>query len=79
MSYIYGVAANASKWQMGFNLAFKGLIYRFSKHNQMPNFMKFRPVGADLFHADGQTSTKLIVAFRSFTNVPPPKMISLTS
>jgi hypothetical protein len=25
MSYIYGAAANASKWQMGFNLAFKGL------------------------------------------------------
>jgi hypothetical protein len=23
--YIYGAAANASKWQMGFNLAFKGL------------------------------------------------------
>jgi hypothetical protein len=26
MSYIYGAAANASKWQMGFNSAFKGLI-----------------------------------------------------
>jgi hypothetical protein len=25
MSYIYGAAANASKWQMGFNSAFKGL------------------------------------------------------
>jgi hypothetical protein len=25
MSYIYGAAANASKWQMGFNAAFKGL------------------------------------------------------
>jgi hypothetical protein len=23
--YIYGAAANASKWQMGFNSAFKGL------------------------------------------------------
>jgi len=28
--------------------------------------MKIRPVGADLFHADGQTDkTKLIVAFRN--------------
>jgi hypothetical protein len=27
MSYIYGAAANANKWQMGFNLAFKGLNY----------------------------------------------------
>jgi hypothetical protein len=26
MSYIYGAAANASKWQMGFNSAFKGLL-----------------------------------------------------
>jgi len=29
--------------------------------------MKVRPVGAELFHADGQTyTTKLIVAFRNF-------------
>ena len=33
--------------------------------------MKIRPVGAELFHADGRTDgrkdmTKLIVAFRSF-------------
>jgi hypothetical protein len=27
MSYIYGTAANASKWQMRFNSAFKGLKY----------------------------------------------------
>jgi hypothetical protein len=26
MSYVYGAAANASKWQMGFNSAFKGLM-----------------------------------------------------
>jgi hypothetical protein len=33
--------------------------------------MKIRPVGADLFHADGQTDvTNLIVAFRNFANVP---------
>jgi hypothetical protein len=29
-----------------------------------------RPVGAELFHADGQTDmTKLIVAFHNFVNV----------
>jgi hypothetical protein len=29
--------------------------------------MKIRPVGAELFHADGRTdTTKLIVVFRSF-------------
>jgi hypothetical protein len=37
--------------------------------------MKIRPVGAELFHVDGQTDgqtdmTKLIVAFRKFTNAP---------
>jgi len=33
--------------------------------------MKFRPVGAKLFHADGETNiTKLTVAIRNFTNAP---------
>jgi hypothetical protein len=33
--------------------------------------MKIPPVGAELFHADGQTDmTKLIVAFRNFVNAP---------
>jgi hypothetical protein len=37
----------------------------------MSNFMKTRPVGAELFHADGRTDreTQLTVAFRSFANV----------
>ena len=31
--------------------------------------MKIRPVGAELFHADGRTNmTKLIMAFRNFAN-----------
>jgi hypothetical protein len=35
------------------------------------NFMKIRPVGAELFHFDGRTDmTKLIVAFRNFANAP---------
>jgi hypothetical protein len=43
--------------------------------------MKIRPVGAELFHVDGQTDTdrrtdrqrhmtKLVVAFRNFANAP---------
>jgi len=33
--------------------------------------MKIRPVGAELFHADGQTDmTKPVVAFRNFANTP---------
>jgi hypothetical protein len=46
--------------------------YQFlSKNTQKSTFMKFRPVGAEMFHvgvrAGGRTDmTKLIVAFRSF-------------
>jgi len=37
----------------------------------MQNFMKIRPVGAELFHADRQTDiTKQIVAFRYLANAP---------
>ena len=32
------------------------------------NFMKIRPVGAELFRADGRT--KLIVAFHNFADAP---------
>ena len=39
--------------------------------------MKIRPVGAELFHADGRTdtdrqtdTTKLTVSFRNFVNAP---------
>jgi len=42
-----------------------------SKNSHIRNFMKIRPVGAVLFHADGQTDTgvtKLIVAFRNSAN-----------
>jgi hypothetical protein len=35
------------------------------------SFIKIRPVGADLFHAEGRTHiTKLIVTFRNFANAP---------
>ena len=37
----------------------------------MSNFMKIRPVGVELFHADGQTDvTNLIFSFRNFSNAP---------
>jgi hypothetical protein len=42
---------------------------RFTKNTQISNFIKIRPVGAELFHADGRTDmTKLMVAFRDFVN-----------
>jgi len=49
----------------------KQFLNRFSKNTQILNFMKIRPVGAELSHADGRTDmTKLIVAFRDFANAP---------
>jgi hypothetical protein len=43
----------------------------FSKNTPIPNFMKIRPVGAELFHADGQTDMmKPAIAFRDFANAP---------
>jgi len=42
----------------------------FEKHSNI-EFMKIHPVGAELFHADGQTDmTKLIVAFYNSANAP---------
>ena len=40
------------------------------ENTQKPNFMKIRPVGTELFHADGWTDmTKLTVAFRNFASI----------
>jgi hypothetical protein len=44
---------------------------RFSKNTKIQNFMKIRPFGAKLFHADGQTDMpKVTVALRNFANAP---------
>jgi hypothetical protein len=52
---------------------------RFSKNIQMSNFMKIRPWGAELFHADGWTDgraggrtdmTNILVTLRCFANCP---------
>jgi hypothetical protein len=43
----------------------------FSKKAQMSSFIKIRPVGAEMLHADRLTDmTNLIVAFRNFVNAP---------
>jgi hypothetical protein len=48
-------------------------LNKFSKYSQIPNFIKIRPLEAEMFQADGRTdteadTTKLIVAFRYFAN-----------
>jgi hypothetical protein len=42
------------------------------KNPQISNFMKIRPVGAELCHVDGQRNRKLILAFR---NAKAPKKV----
>jgi len=45
------------------------------KKNQISNTMKIRPMGAALFHEDGQTDTTMLtVAFRNFVNAPKTKL-----
>jgi hypothetical protein len=55
-------------------LGFSRQIFE-NKKAQISSFIKILPVGAKLFHVDGQTDgqinmTKLIVAFRNFANAP---------
>jgi hypothetical protein len=56
-----------------------GFSRQISEKTEITSFIKIRPVGAELFHADGQTygrmdgwkdMTKLTVSFRSFVNAP---------
>ena len=41
--------------------------------------MKIRPVGPDLYHADGRTDShnEVILAFRNFANAPKTVKLSL--
>ena len=51
------------------------LLSSVSKNTQIPNFVKIRPVGAELSHEDRRTDmAKLIVAFSNFSS-PPKKDI----
>ena len=34
------------------------MLDRFSKYTQISNLLKMRPVGAELFHADGQPDAR---------------------
>ena len=51
------------------------LLHIFSKNPQTSNFVKIRPVGAELFYVNGQTDgrrdiTELMVPFRNFAKAP---------
>jgi hypothetical protein len=42
----------------------------FRKNIYLSNFMKIRPVGAEMFHEDGRTDMKFVVAFRNVMKAP---------
>jgi len=43
----------------------------FEKNVEIYNFIKIRPMGEEMFHADGRSDmTKLTVAIRNFANAP---------
>jgi hypothetical protein len=45
--------------------------WQILEETQISSFIKIRPLGAELFHVAGQTDmTKVIAAFRNFSNVP---------
>jgi hypothetical protein len=44
-------------------------LNRFSKNIQIPNLVKIRPVGAELFHVSGRTDGR-VVTFRNLGNAP---------
>ena len=48
---------------------------RVLENTPISNFMKIRPVGAELFHADGRTHDEA-VAFRSFPDSPKNGRVS---
>jgi len=53
---------------------------RFSKDTQISNFVKIRPVGAELFHADGQTDRHDKASSRfskSRSNYPVVRVLSV--
>jgi hypothetical protein len=68
---VHRYSCKISATLVGFHLNLN-FLDRFSKNNQIPNFMEICQVEAELFHEDRQrdTLTKLIDAFRKFAKRP---------
>jgi hypothetical protein len=51
-------------------------LHRFSKNKQISHFIKIRPVGVKLFHADGQADRhdEANIQFRNFAKTPKNEM-----
>ena len=56
-------------------------VDKFSKNTRISHLIKISSVGAELFHADGNTDRqtdirKLTVAFRNFANAPKKNVVT---
>jgi hypothetical protein len=69
--YIYWSSCTVLLFLLDFNETWIFPADFRKKKTQILNFKKIRPVGAELFRADGRTDMeKLIIAFRDFANAP---------
>jgi hypothetical protein len=79
---IWWAPNNASRWQMGLNLLFKGLMkLEFSRQiSEKHSDIKFNGNPFGWSHGDGRTDMKkLIVAFRKFANAPNNKLWTIST
>ena len=66
---------NSARFRKYLHVKYRLIVSNFKetgifKNSQVSNFMKILPMGAELFHAGGQTdrNTKSVFTFRNFAN-----------
>ena len=64
---VWNISRSKKNWARYDRNVYWNFLDRFARNARISNFIKFHPVGAELFHADkGTDMKKLTVAFRNF-------------